>query len=63
LAAPISSFGPHFDLVQSCALAVSIVADNAATQHNTSVLRIDSPPDVFVDVWLRYGFALASRSS
>jgi hypothetical protein len=46
-------------LVQSCALAVSIVADNAATQHNTSVLRIDSPPDVFADVlaslWFRAG--------
>jgi len=51
LAAPISSFGPHFDLVQSCALAVSIVADNAATQHNTSVLRIDSPPDVLASLW------------
>ncbi|MEY9753095.1 hypothetical protein [Bradyrhizobium yuanmingense] len=47
MAAPISSFGPHFDLVQSCALAVPEIADNAATQHNTSVLRINSPPDVF----------------
>jgi hypothetical protein len=47
LAAPISSFGPHFDLVQSCALAVPTVANKATEQLNTNALSIAVPPVVF----------------
>jgi hypothetical protein len=47
LAAPISSFGPHLDLVQSCALAVPTVANKATEQLNTNALSIAVPPVVF----------------
>jgi hypothetical protein len=48
LAAPISSFGPHFDLVQSCALAVPTAPNKATEQLNTIAFSIAVLP--FVDV-------------
>src|ERR1700756_1229955 len=44
LAAPISSFGPHFDFVQSCAFAAPPANSKATEQPNTNALRIAVPP-------------------
>src|SRR5215468_4457355 len=54
LAAPISSFGPHFDFVQSCAFAAPPANSRATEQPNTNALRIAVPPKCLA-LWLCAG--------